>query len=62
MDGVIVGGWGWVAAAYAAAGVALALYVYSLFVRRSRVEANGPSQDRTPPKDLSDEHGNDDDA
>lgn len=51
MDGVIVGGWGWVVAAYASAGVALAFYVYSLFVRRRRVAANASTQDQ------SNEHG-----
>ena len=51
MDGVIVGGWEWVIAAYASAGVALAFYVYSLFVRRRRVEAQAPSQDQ------NNEHG-----
>ena len=53
MDGVIVGGWGWVIAAYGSAGVALLFYVYSLFVRRRRVEANAPSE----PTDQSHEHG-----
>lgn len=47
MDGVIVGGWGWVVAAYASAGVALAFYVYSLFARRRRVEAGAPPQDQS---------------
>lgn len=46
MDGVIVGGWGWVIAAYASAGVALAFYVCSLFVRRRRIEAKAPTQDQ----------------
>lgn len=45
MDGVIVGGWGWVVAAYASAGAALVLYVCSLFVRRRRAEANAPTKD-----------------
>ena len=56
MDGVIVGGWGWVIAAYGSAGVALLFYVYSLFVRRRRVEANAFSQDQSP-QDQSHEHG-----
>lgn len=56
MDGVIVGGWGWVIAAYGSAGVALLFYVYSLFVRRRRVEAQAPSQDQSP-QDQSHEHG-----
>lgn len=55
MDGVIVGGWGWVIAAYGSAGVALLFYVYSLFVRRRRVEANAPAQDQSP-QDQSNEH------
>lgn len=56
MDGVIVGGWEWVIAAYGSAGVALLFYVYSLFVRRRRVEANASSQDQSP-QDQSHEHG-----
>jgi hypothetical protein len=56
VDGVIVGGWGWVIAAYGSAGVALLFYVYSLFVRRRRVEANSPSQHQSP-QDQSHEHG-----
>ena len=57
MDGVIVGGWGWVIAAYASAGVALAFYVYSLFVRRRRVEARATSEDQRSSQDQSNEHG-----
>jgi len=36
VDGVIVGGWGWVVAAYGSAGATLALYTLSLFLRRRR--------------------------
>ena len=57
MDGVIVGGWGWVIAAYASAGVALAFYVYSLFVRRRRVDARAHSPNQSPSQDQSHEHG-----
>ena len=57
MDGVIVGGWGWVVAAYASAGAALALYVCSLFARRQRVEAQAHTRNRRPPEDLTNEHG-----
>ncbi len=59
MDGVIVGGWGWVVAAYASAGVALAFYVYSLLVRRRRIEAKAPFHDQRPSQDQSNEHGTD---
>ena len=51
MDGVIVGGWGWVVAAYGSAGAVLALYTFSLFARRRRIEANAPAQEQ------SNEHG-----
>lgn len=51
MDGVIVGGWGWVTAAYGSAGAALVLYTYSLFARRRRTSGNTPAQEQ------SDEHG-----
>ncbi len=51
MDGVIVGGWGWVVAAYGSAGVALTLYTFSLFARRRRIEAKAPAQEQ------SNEHG-----
>ena len=51
MDGAIVGGWGWVVAAYGSAGVALTLYTFSLFARRRRIEANAPAQEQ------SNEHG-----
>ncbi|MCY3929188.1 MAG: hypothetical protein OXG81_13030 [Acidobacteria bacterium] len=51
MDGVIVGGWGWVVAAYGSAGAALILYTYSLFARRRRTSGNTPAQEQ------SDEHG-----
>ena len=51
MDGVIVGGWGWVVAAYASAGAALVLYTYSLFARRRRTSGHTPAQEQ------SDEHG-----
>lgn len=57
MDGVIVGGWGWVATAYASAGVALAFYVYSLSVRRRRIEAKAPFHDQRPSQDQKNEHG-----
>ncbi len=45
MDGVIVGGWGWVAAAYGLTGAALVLYTFSLFVRRRQAEDNAPAQE-----------------
>ncbi len=51
MDGVIVGGWGWVVAAYGSAGAVLALYTFSLFARRRRIEGNAPAQEQ------SNEHG-----
>ncbi len=38
MDGVIVGGWEWVVAAYGSAGIALILYTLSLITRRRRAE------------------------
>ncbi len=56
MDGVIVGGWGWVVAAYASAGVALAFYLYSLLIRRRRIEAKTPSEDQRSSQDQSNEH------
>ncbi len=54
MDGVIVGGWGWVVAAYGSAGAVLALYTFSLFARRRRIEGNAPAQE---PQEHSNEHG-----
>ncbi len=51
MDGVIVGGWGWVVAAYGSAGAVLALYTFSLFARLRRIEGNAPAQEQ------SNEHG-----
>ncbi len=51
MDGVIVGGWGWVVAAYGSAGAALALYTFSLFARRRRTLSNAQAQE------PSHEHG-----
>lgn len=43
-------------AAYGSAGVALALYTFSLFARRRRLDNNAPAQEQTNEHGTHDPH------